>query len=804
MPYYQNYPGSVPYFHPPYPPMEDPRFNSSHRKGSKRQSADNKDIESETWERSTRSQDDSDQNTSDIEKEGSHGHKSHRRVGRKGKKKPGVVVIRNINYIKSKKHGSGESESGSQSVSESEAEEDSEDVRADMRERKHKHSVRRSKKEDHPTKPVENSDAYGNEKAAYREEADSGNWQAFQTFLLNAEEKSRTVGEDMFMGEKEPQSKRKQSKGEADPIVPPERDYGDYHNRGTAEFDSVSGKTIRMKQVASDDQFLVSSNGRDLTDNQFKEIESGGRGYRQMSSDEFMIYEQEKQFSIKNSSDPFVDHVDEHPVKAVESLSYNITDETFMLPYRTDSQDLGSDSIIPIDMDSEFSSALQNCSNIYDKANQLSYEPDDLSLVPERETETVSVGYDPAMDYDFQIPVANAVNLEATNQEDLSESTKEESKKLDKENSRASNDTTEKRRKDALVKKGISSRLNLLTEAQKRAEKLRSHKVDLQKMKKERVLLMIDPMLAEDEELKRLEALKRERQKRIAARGGLTVTQSPSTPQQTKARLAIKPSPGPHKGLKLSNAEPVSSSPLRKLPIRTSSDGSNDPQKPIKSSKLNGGNHGLTRSTSSLPEVKKESNGFMPEAKTDSLQMKRHSDPKSNYTQSGSSVKSITADQYSKRVPDVSQKKITVIMQQGESKSATLPEVRIKTPPTSTEVVEGETASKDPLQETAREASQASDTNNGKSANDEPPSNNDENPVIEKTVVMLENNLVTAPAVQQSDEMIDTKERSHGDGMITGYAAIHAPASPIVITQVEDSGEGKLNEQLNSYKVYFI
>nr|XP_009401935.1 PREDICTED: uncharacterized protein LOC103985817 isoform X2 [Musa acuminata subsp. malaccensis] len=794
MPYYQNYPGSVPYFHPPYPPMEDPRFNSSHRKGSKRQSADNKDIESETWERSTRSQDDSDQNTSDLEKEGSHGHKSHRRVGRKGKKKPGVVVIRNINYIKSKKHGSVESESGSQSVSESEAEEDSEDVHADMRERKHKHSVRRSKKEDRPTKPEEFSDAYGNDKAAYREEADSGNWQAFQTFLLSAEEKSRTVGEDMFMGEKEPQSKRKQSKSEADPIVLPERDYGDYHDGGMAEFDSVSGKTIRMKQVASDDQFLASSNGRDLTDNQFKEIESGGRAYRQMSSDEFMIYEQEKQFSIKNSSDPFVDHVDEHPVKAVESLSYNITDETFMLPYRTDSQDLGSDSIIPIDMDSEFSSALQNGSNLYDKAkNQLSYEPDDLSLVPERETETVSVGYDPAMDYDFQIPVANAVKLEATNQEDLSESTKEESQKLDKENSRASNDSMEKRRKDALVKKGTSSRLNLLTEAQKRAEKLRSHKVDLQKMKKER----------EDEELKRLEALKRERQKRIASRSGSTVTQAPSTPQQTKARLAIKPSPGPHKGLKLSNTEPVSSSPLRKLPIRTSSDGSNDPQKPIKSSKLNGSNHGLTRSASSLPEVKKESNGLMPEAKTDSLRMKRHSDPKSNYTQSGSSVKSITADQDSKRgVPDESQKKITAIIQQEESKSATLPELRIKTPPTSTEVVENETASKDPLQkETAREASQASDTNNGKSANDKPPSNNDENPVIEKTVVMLENNLVTAPVVQQSDEMIDTKERSHGDGMVTGYAALHAPPSPVIITQVEDSGEGKLNEQLNSYKV---
>ncbi|THU56736.1 hypothetical protein C4D60_Mb11t20340 [Musa balbisiana] len=789
MPYYQNYPGSMPYYHPPYPPMEDPRFNSSHRKGSKRQSVDNKDTESETWERSTRSQDNSDQITSDLEEEGSHGHKSHKRVGWSGKKKSGVEVIHNINYITSKKHVVGASESDSQSVSESDV--GDEDVYSDARERRHKHSVRTSKKEDGRMKSVEYSEASGHDKAAYEEEADSGNWQAFQNFLLRAEEKSRTFDGDMFTGEKEPRSKRKQSKGEADPIVLPERVYGDFHDQRTVGFDSVNGKAIRMKQAASDDQLLVASNGRDSTYNQFKEIESGGGAYLRMSSDEFMIHGQEKLLSFKSPSDPLVDNVDEHDGDAVKSSSYNITDESFLLPYRSGSQDPGSDSIIAIDMDSEFPSSLQKGQDSYDKGkNQLRYEPDDLSLVPERGMESVSIGYDPAMDYEFQSPIENAVKQEASNQEVLSAVTKEESKKLEKgKNLRASNDNMEKRRRDALVKKGTSSRLNQLTEAQKRADKLRSHKIDLQKMKKER----------EEEERKRLEALKIERQKRIAARSNSAAAKSPSTPQHTKTRSATNPSPSPYRGSKFSDAEPVSS-PLRKLPIRNSSNGSNDAQKATQSSRVNGSNHGLTRSASSLPEVRKGSNGLMPEAKTDSIQMKRLSDPESSNTHCASSVRSVTTDQVPKRgIPDDSQKKITAIMQLDKSKSATLPELRIKTPKMSSERVEKETTSKDTLQKgIGSKASQVSDSINRKSTKEKPSSSSDKNPVIEKTVVCLKNNVVTAPVVRESDDMIDTKERSHGDGLGTGYAAIHAPPSPIVIVH---SGEGKLNKQLSSYEV---
>ncbi|RWW65474.1 hypothetical protein BHE74_00027215 [Ensete ventricosum] len=705
MPYYQNYPGTMPYYHPPYPPMEDPRFNSSHRKGSKRQSVDNKDTESETWERSTRSQDDSDQNTSDLEKEGSHGHKSHKIVGRSGKKKSGGEVIRNINYITSKKHVVGASESDSQSISDSDV--GDEDVPSDMRKRRHKHSVRTTKKEDGRTLSVEYSDASGHDKAAHGEEADSGNWQAFQNFLLRAEEKSRTFDGDMFTGEKEPRLKRKQSKGEADLIVLPERVYGDFHDQRIVGFNSVNGKAIRMKQAASDDQLLVSSNGRDSTYNKFKEIESGGGAYRRMSSDEFMIHGQEKLLSFKSPSDRLVDNMDEHAGDAIKSSSYNITDESFLLPYRSGSQDPGSDSIIAIDMDSEFPSSLQKAQDSYDKGkDQLRYVADDLSLVPERAMESVSIGYDPAMDYEFQSPIENAVKQEAGNQEVLSAVTKEESKKLEKEKHlRASDDSMEKRRRDALVKKGTSSRLNQVTEAQKRADKLQSHKIDLQKMKKERVLLTISI---------------------------LTI---------------------------------------------------------------------VRRSASSLPEVRKESNGLMPEAKTeaktDYIRMKRLSDPKSSNTHCASSVRSVTRDQVPNRgVPDDSQKKITAIMQLDKSKSATLPELRIKTPKMSSARVEKETTSKDTLQkETGSKASQVSDSINRKSTKEKPSSNSDKNPVIEKAVVCLENNVVTAPVVQESDDMIDTKERSHGDGLGTGYAAIHAPPSPIVI---DHSGEGKLNEQLRS------
>lgn len=303
-----------------------------------------------------------------------------------------------------------------------------------------------------------------------------------------------------------------------------------------------------------------------------------------------------------------------------------------------------------------------------------------------------------------------------------------------------------------------------------------------------------------------MEALKRERQKRIAARrSSFNVTQSPLTPQQTKARLPAKTSPSPYKGSKFSDTQPVSSSPLQKLPYRTSSVGSNNLQKVIKSSRLNGSNHGLTRSASSLPE-KKESSRLMQEAKADSLRMKRLSDPKSSYTRHSPSVKTLAADQAPKRsIADESRKKITAVRQLDKSKSATLPGLRIRTIKSSSERVGKGTASKNPMQKgSGNKASHASDSIKGKLVNDKPPGNSDENPVIEKTVVLLESHVVSAPVVRQYKEIIGTKGISHGDGLGTGFSAIHAPPSPIVTGQLEDAGEGKSCEQPSSGEVYFF
>lgn len=292
--------------------------------------------------------------------------------------------------------------------------------------------------------------------------------------------------------------------------------------------------------------------------------------------------------------------------------------------------------------------------------------------------------------------------------------------------------------------------------------------------------------------------MKREREKRIAARSGSTATQSPLTPKQAKPpHSATKPSPSPYKGSKLSDAEPVSS-PSRKLPARTSSNGSSDPPKATKSSRLNGNDNGLTRSASALSEVKK-GNGLISEAKSESLRIKRLSDPKNSSTYRASTVKSASVDQAFKR--NQPQKKNAEIMQLDQSKSTTLPELRIKTK-TSSEKFEDKTANKAPVKKDIEsKTSQVSKRIDRKLTNEKSPSNNDGNHVIEKTAVVVEDNVVPAPT---PDEIIETEERSHGDGSFTTNASIHAPPSSVVISQIEESSLSKLDELQNHPEVYFL
>ncbi|KAG0484518.1 hypothetical protein HPP92_008597 [Vanilla planifolia] len=176
MPYYQNYPVNGQLFQAPPPTMHDPR-SMHQRKGKKKHSRSKV---------STSTSGDSSQGTSESEsdEEPLRGHGSHQKVGRSGKKK-GVVVIRNLNYIAGR--GPETTGNGSESAPDPELEE-GKDSLSENEERKHKPSSS-SKKKDNHSRNMDIASVDRNEVQLPLQEADAGNWQAFQSFLLRAEEK---------------------------------------------------------------------------------------------------------------------------------------------------------------------------------------------------------------------------------------------------------------------------------------------------------------------------------------------------------------------------------------------------------------------------------------------------------------------------------------------------------------------------------------------------------------------------------------------------------------------------------------
>ncbi|CAD6225860.1 unnamed protein product [Miscanthus lutarioriparius] len=451
------YPGVNPYY-PPYPPVDDPRYHYSGRKSSRKHSSDSKDSETLDVE--------SDHSSSD--RGSSHGRKSHRKGKRSGKKKPSVVVIKNVN-VTSKKHGSSESESQSSSEVESA---DSDNSHSKSRERKHKSTSSKKRR--------------------------------VGELLLTREMSIARMKRQMatMLNKKEPPSRRKQNVNTADPILLADRDGGNVYERNKVGFDSANGRT-RAIRVMSNDELIMSGEGRSYMDGEIKEIEAGGGRYRRGTGDDFMVYGQGSQIDRHSLLDPLAEAQYKNPVQQDKNRN-GVADESFMIPLRSSSQDnIGAESRTTIDIDVELPSRIQKASD--EKAgHQLFYEPDEL--VPERGFEDVSFGYDPAMDYDSHVQIA--VKVEDAKTEDVVPVTEGDVQKVEKEKPRNAKDGSDKRRKDALLRR-LSAPRTPLNDAQKRAQNLRAYKADLQKLKKEQ----------EEEQIKRLERLKLERQKRIAARG---------------------------------------------------------------------------------------------------------------------------------------------------------------------------------------------------------------------------------------------------------------------------------------------
>ncbi|KAF8095070.1 hypothetical protein N665_0342s0019 [Sinapis alba] len=619
MPYYPNYP-----YPSPYPSTDDSRRSSSQRKAKKHHSSS--------------CSEDSGSEDEDREK-----GKSGRR------RKSGKVVIRNINYINSKK----QDHSGTESDADNNHEEGA---------------------------IVECGN--GKERETKRIEADSGDWQAFQTFLLQDADREECTADHMM--EKEVAGKKRQGAGKYDPSAYDEREAEKYRERDTAD--------IQNGIVA--------------------------RKFRG-SSDSFMVHQRENGF--ENSSNPLNLNGFDHPRNGLDKRSSFIMDDDSYIVTR----ESGSNTRNAIDIGSEISSYHPTDGN---ERKQINYEPHDLSLMPERETEKLSAGYDPALEFGSR-------DLKKNNQEAAGVA----KKSVRDPKSRLTNDAADKRKASGPIRKGRPTKMSPLDEARARADKLRNFKADLLIMKKEK----------EEEERKRIEALKIARQKRIASKSSSTGGQSQLPAQQARKKLVNKFSPGAPRASKFSDSEPGSLSPLQRLPVRSASLGSNESQKLPKSGKLSTtgskltGNrltrsisplppskretiatvNRVTRSTSPLPLSKRETRVSLDSQNKSVSMIRRLSEPKIGSVRSLRTIASKKATD----TPEI--KKLSAIVNYDIAKIASLPELKIKPTKGPTNVL---VKGVEKIKSSASEIEPSGSKNKSLGQNDI-----NETPVIEKTVVMV-------------------------------------------------------------------
>ncbi|XP_012487331.2 COP1-interacting protein 7 [Gossypium raimondii] len=784
MPYYPNYPGGSPFFQQPYPSAEDPRLNAGKRI-QKRHSMESRDSHSgsDTWETERAKS----QENEELDNETSLSPKPSKKSSRSGKKQSGMVVIRNINYITSKRENS----SGSESQSHSESEVDMEDGNIE-----HKNSQRSSKRKGSRTKSV---DEYDREETVHGKETDGGHWQAFQNYLLrDAEDEERRTDQGMFSTDKEFKGKRRPNRvNESEyPLVSGGREMGQFEEGNTTDMHEISASGSRMRIASNDQSLIIRRGGHSADDGRFfidGEMD-GRRGYRRNINDDFIVDRQQNPSDFTNSpSDPQTfNRFENSPNISERRPSNNINDDSYIVSLRsTSATQAGTDDRSAINMDSDFSLSLQKAENISNRAgSQVNYELDDLSLIPERGAEMGSIGYDPALDYEMQVHAESGTKKNKDVMQGSKKSEKDRKSKL-------TSDPSDKKKTIGPIRKGKPSKPSPLDEAKVRAERLRTYKADLQKLKKEK----------EEEEIRRLEALKMERQKRIAARGSSVPAQS-SVASQSKKQLPSKLSPSTHKGSKFTDGEPGPSSPLQRS-IKPASVGSVYSHKASKPSKLNGGTpsrgNRLSRSVSSLLEPKKDIGGVTPDTKASMARIRRLSEPKTSSSPLVSSVKSRHSEPKSKtKVSGVPEsKKISAIMNHDKSKIASLPELKIKTTKDPnvtdnksggngmTQKVSGNTSSTIDVAEPSRNTDKGSLNIDG-----------DDGTVIEKTVVMLE----SIPTVNSSEATTLEQKESNGifkigreTEMVSDYAAIRAPVSSSNLDAVDK--EHQIQPKPQAYEI---
>ncbi|KAL1561718.1 COP1-interacting protein 7 isoform X1 [Salvia divinorum] len=788
MPYYHPYAGNGPYVQPhPYSLEHSPSNLGSHL-GQNRQFPDVRDSNNESEMKETGRTSSLDDTESD--EENSQSRRSRKKSGGSSKKKSDRVVIQNINFITSKGKKSG-SDTNSESHSDIDAK--SENVDEDV-------SYQRSSKRGGSQHRLNlNHD----DVSVMGKNTDDRQWQAFQDCLLRGKDEDADAdNEGMFGMEKGVKLKRRANAASDDPLALGVQDGAEMQDNRMKDIHGISGSASRrLRGRGSEVQFASA-------DSDFRE--SGGRRDVQCSEsngkkilfstthEDYMIGNKLNQSNIRNSSDSLALNRYENTNKNDRGSSPGMADETLVGPLRSMSldQDGRTDRNV-IDMDSEIPSKYQKSGPDGNKI-KVEYEPNDLSLIPERGIDKRSIAYDPALDYEMQVCAevsGKKGGKDVTN-------VKGGLKKSDKDRrAKVASDSLQKQRTGGPLRKAKPSKMNPLEDARARADSLRTYKADLQKMKKEQ----------EEAQRKRLETLKLERQKRIAAKGGTSAVKA-FTPSPQAKQLHTKTSPATNRGSKFSDSEPGSSSPLQRSKVRTSV-GSGVSNKASKASVLSEGSHmagtRLIRSATSLSETKRETNGITPEPKASMSRIRRLSEPKTISNSPVITMKARSAEAVLKRkLPEGPERnKVSAIINLDRSKAATLPELKIKTgklPMNADETISKVKEGQKVIGARPFVATEKAELN-AKISHQTRELDIDENPIVEKTVVVLESEKPSAPTLKSPERKLEVCSQQQNDLDIgEKNIAIHTPLSSMdgvdkELTTCQLKKQSDCNEIKSSY-----
>ncbi|XP_042064107.1 COP1-interacting protein 7-like isoform X2 [Salvia splendens] len=763
MPYYHPYAGNGPFVQPHHYSLEHSPSNLGSHLGQNRQRPDVRDSNNESEMKETGRTSSLDDTESDEET--SQSRRSRKISGGSSKKKSGRVVIRNINFINSKGKKSG-SDTNSESHSDMDAE--SENVDEDV-------INRSSKRGGSQLRSVDRLNLNHDDVSVMGKNTDDRHWQAFQDCLLRGKDEDADAdNEGMFAMEKGVKLKRHANAASDDPLALGAHDEDEMQDNRMKDIHGINGSASRRLrgcgsevQFASADSDFTESGGR--RDIQCSES-NGKRILHSTTHEDYMIGNKLSQTNIRNSSDPLALNRYENTNKNDRESSPGMADETLVGPLRSMSldQDGGTDRNV-IDMDSEIPSKYQKSGPEGNKI-KVEYEPNDLSMIPERGIDKRSIAYDPALGYEMQVCAelsGKKGGKDVTN-------VKGGLKKSDKDRrAKVASESLQKQRTGGPLRKAKPSKMNPLEDARARADSLRTYKADLQKMKKEQ----------EEAQRKRLETLKLERQKRIAAKGGTSGVKA-FTPSPQAKQLHTKTSPATNRGSKFSDSEPGSSSPLQRSKVRTSV-GSGVLNKASKASVLSEGSqkagNRLIRSATSLSEAKRETNGITPEPKASMSRIRRLSEPKTVTNSPVIAMKARSAEAVLKRkLPEGPERnKVSAIINLDRSKAATLPELKIKTgklPVNADETISKVKEGQKVIGARPSIAPEKADLN-AKICNQTRELDIDENPIVEKTVVVLESEKPSAPTLKSLERKLEVKS-SYSEKDAPNFASNSASEQP--------------------------